>query len=67
MSQLENGRDTSRPARTATMVAQETAHTLLLSLNKQTATSGKAFASTLYNSIVQISPTLARQQSTDKS
>lgn len=64
MSQLENSRDTSM---TATRGPQETAHALLHSLNKQTVISGSAFAFTLYDGIVQISPTLARQQSTNKS
>lgn len=66
MSQLENGRDTSI-AMSTTTGPQETAHTFLPSLNKQTVISGKAFAFTLYDGVVQISPTLARQQSTDKS
>lgn len=67
MSQIENGSGTSMPAVSATTGPQETAHTLLPSLNKQTVISGKAFAFTFYDGIVQISPNLARQQSTDKS
>jgi len=67
MSQLANGKDTSRSAMTATMLAQETAPTPPPSLNKQIVISGKAFASPLYNWMFQVSSTLVRHQSADES
>lgn len=51
---------------TATMVAQERAHTAPDSLDKQVVISGKGLASPLYNWIFEVSSSLVMHQSTDK-